>query len=263
MFALLASALVGCAGAAPELPDAVLGEPTPVAAGGPFARRFADDFGLAGPPSRRRFLLSVTGLTGELAARIPAGPLNLQSDVDDLGRTVWDFEAFDLRLRPDEDPAGRPGEPRTLRLEELIIGSGERALRFVLRVPISPPTLCRPGDPASVEREGLFLVYRGPGTERPAGRGEVVIVRRRAGRQEVRLSRDGDPIPTLRLEMAATFDFEDAVALDPDAPKVSELTLRWILWVGADGPVAFTGRLTGARGPIRVNILEVRARRPS
>ena len=75
--------------------------------------------------------------------------------------------------------------------------------------------------------------------------------------------RDGDPIPTLRLEMAATFDFEDAVALDPDAPKVSELTLRWILWVGADGPVAFTGRLTGARGPIRVNILEVRARRPS
>ena len=107
MFALLASALVGCAGAAPELPDAVLGEPTPVAAGGPFARRFADDFGLAGPPSRRRFLLSVTGLTGELAARIPAGPLNLQSDVDDLGRTVWDFEAFDLRLRPDEDPASR------------------------------------------------------------------------------------------------------------------------------------------------------------
>jgi hypothetical protein len=199
--------------------------------------------------SHRILAYHLTSSSGEAAGALSNSDFRFEVGQDEMDRLLWDINGQSIHI--ENHPQ------RGAVLKEIVSWAGNTPIRFVTNTVICSKTALKKDK--TFQQEGFFIAYKGQQTEEPDFKGELELNFKIEGFQDLTLA-PAKVLRTLRVSFQVEFDFEEAVELVPDSPKVSNLTMSSILWFKDQSPVLITQRITGARGPVRIKVLQTVAR---
>jgi hypothetical protein len=246
---------VGCASVLPDEPDYASGsiieiEKKDLGGNGPIIGTLEALSLIEGDLARQIFSYALLSSSGQAAAYLTTEDFQFEISSDELDRVVWDIGGQTLHIEKD----GQRGAV----LKEIVTWVGSEPIRFVTNTVLYPKDGLKK-DRFDFSEQGYFIGYRGKQVEEADFKGEIGVTFQVAGFQELSLPGEGK-VRAVRIGLQLELDFDEATELVPEAPKISKLSMSSLIWFQKNAPLLITQRITGARGPVRVKVLQTVAR---